>query len=100
MFQVEVAMVQVVENRSDIVGQVQSVRPDPKRPEYRIVTVAVHRTSPVQGYANMFAGAAGTQLEVLVAADQASALFPGKTVRCRIRRGGPMSIFGDSCIVE
>lgn len=93
-------MVQVMENRTDIVGQVQSVQADPARSDYRIVTIAVERTTPVEGYANMFTAAAGTQLDILVSADHASALAPGKTVRCRIRRGGPMAVFGNSCVAE
>jgi hypothetical protein len=75
----EMAMVQVAENRADITGRVQSMRADPERPDYRIVTIEVHGTAPVEGYANMFATAAGSRLEVLVAADQTHALAPGKS---------------------
>ena|SRR5215469_13619614 len=96
----EMAMVQVIENRTDIAGRVQSVRADPARPGYRIVTIEVHGSTPVEGYANMFGTAAGTQLDVLVADEHANALTPGKTVRCRIRRGGPMAVFADSCTVD
>src|SRR5262245_39290892 len=70
MLGVEMAMVQVIENRTDVTGRVQSMRADPARPGYRIVTIEVHGTSPVEGYANMLGGAAGTTLEILVAADQ------------------------------
>ena len=69
-------MVQVVENRADIAGRIQAMRADPERPDYRIVTIEVHSATPVEGYANMFAGAAGTRLEILVAADQAGPLAP------------------------
>ena len=100
MLGMEMAMVQVVENRADITGRVQSMRADPERPDYRIVTIEVHGTAPVEGYANMFATAAGSQLEVLVAADQTHALAPGKSVRCRIRRSGPTTVFGDSCTTD
>ncbi|MBA2399535.1 MAG: hypothetical protein H0V72_12690 [Bradyrhizobium sp.] len=93
-------MVQVVENRADIAGRVQLMRADPERPDYRIVTVEVHTAAPVEGYANMFSAAAGTRLEVLVAADQAQGLAPGKSVRCRIRRSGPTTIIGDSCTTD
>ena len=100
MFGMEVAMVQVAENRADIAGRVQLMRADPERPDYRIVTIEVHTAAPVEGYPNMFAAAAGTRLEVLVAADQAQALAPGKSVRCRIRRSGPTTVFGDSCTAD
>jgi hypothetical protein len=96
----EMAMVQVIENRTDIAGQVQSVRTDPTRPEHRIITIDVHGSAPIEGYANMFGAAAGTRLDVLVKTDQANELAPGKRVRCRIRRSGPATIFGDSCKVD
>jgi len=66
----EMVMVQVVENRADIAGRIQAMRADPERPDYRIVTIEVHSAAPVEGYANMFTSAAGTRLEILVAADQ------------------------------
>jgi hypothetical protein len=100
MFVMEIAMVQVIENRADIAGRIQSVRADPERPGYRLVTIEVHNAAPVEGYANMFSSAAGTRLDVLVADDQAQAMAPGKSVRCRIRRSGPMTVFGDSCTTE
>jgi hypothetical protein len=96
----EMVMVQVVENRADIAGRIQAMRADPERPDYRIVTIEVHSATPVEGYANMFAGAAGTRLEILVAADQAGPLAPGKSIKCRIRRGGPATVFGDSCTTD
>jgi hypothetical protein len=96
----EMAMVQVVENRTDIAGRVQAMRADPERPDYRIVTIEVHTAAPVEGSVNMFAGAAGTRLDVLVPADQAQPLAPGKNVRCRIRRSGPATVFGDSCTTD
>jgi hypothetical protein len=96
----EMAMVQVVENRADIAGRVQSVRADPERPGYRLMTIEVHTVAPVEGSVNMFANAAGTRLDILVPADQAQAAAPGKTVRCRIRRSGPATVFGDSCATD
>jgi hypothetical protein len=96
----EMVMVQVVENRADIAGRIQAMRADPERPDYRIVTIEVHSAAPVEGYANMFTSAAGTRLEILVAADQAGPLAPGKSVKCRIRRSGPTTVFGDSCTTD
>ena len=96
----EMVMVQVVENRADIAGRIQAMRADPERPDYRIVTIEVHTAAPVEGSVNMFAGAAGTRLDVLVPADQAQPLAPGKNVRCRIRRSGPATVFGDSCTTD
>jgi low affinity Fe/Cu permease len=96
----EMAMVQVIENRTDIAGRVQAMREDPERPDHRVVTIEVHSAAPVEGSANMFANAAGTRIEVLVSADQSRALAPGKNVRCRIRRSGPATVFADSCATD
>ena len=100
MLGMEIVMVQVVENRTDIAGRVRTMRADPERPNYRIVTIEVHTAAPVEGFVNMFGAAAGTRLEILVAADQAQPLAPGKSVRCRIRRSGPTTVFGDSCTAD
>lgn len=100
MLVMEIAMVQAVENRTDIAGRIQAMRADPERPGYRIVTLEVHNAAPVEGYANMFSAAPGTRLDVLVADDQAQGMAPGKSVRCRIRRHGPATVFGDSCTTE
>jgi hypothetical protein len=96
----EMPMVQVVENRADIAGRIRAMRADPERESYRIVTIEVHTAAPVEGYANMFSAAAGAPLDVLVASDQAQALAPGKSVRCRIRRSGPTTVFADSCTTD
>ena len=93
-------MVQVIENRADIKGRVVAVAPIAERPEHRLVTIQVSGVSPVEGYANMFASAAGTRLDVIVPASHADALRVGAKVGCRIRRGGPMIVIGDYCVEQ
>jgi hypothetical protein len=93
----EQPMVQVIENRADVDGRVLAVAPIADRPEHRLVTIEVSGVSPVEGYANLFASAPGTQLDVILSAAVDQALRVGTKVRCRIRRGGPMVVIGDYC---
>jgi hypothetical protein len=93
----EHAMVQVIENRADIDGRVLAIVPLTDRPDHGLVTIEVSGVSPVEGYANLFAGAPGTRLDVILPAAVAQALRVGVKVRCRIRRGGPMVVIGDHC---
>jgi hypothetical protein len=90
-------MVQVIENRADIDGRVVAVATIPDRPEHRLVTIEVSGVSPVEGYANLFASAPGTQLDIILPAVVIPDLRVGEKVRCRIRRGGPMVVIGDHC---
>jgi hypothetical protein len=93
----EQAVVQVIENRADIKGRVLAIAPIAERPAHRLVTIEVSGVSSVEGYANMFASALGTRIDVIVPAPQADVLRVGGTVGCRIRRGGPMIVIGDYC---
>jgi hypothetical protein len=97
VFATEQAVVQVIENRADIKGRVLSVAPIAERPDHRLVAIEVSGVSPVAGYANLFTGAPGTRLDVVVPASQADALRVGGNVDCRVRRGGPTTVIGDRC---
>ena len=90
-------MVQVIENRAEIEGRLVALGADPARPDHQIATLEVGAVAPVQGFANMFASAPGTRLELVVSRDMAQALAVGQTVRCRIRRTGPTTVFAESC---
>jgi hypothetical protein len=76
---------------------VLSVAPIPERPDHRLVAIEVSGVSPVEGYANLFAGAPGTRLDIVVPTSQADALRVGMNIDCRIRRGGPTVVIGDHC---
>lgn len=97
VFAMEQAVVQVIENRADIKGRVLAVAPIAERPDHRLVTIEVSGVSSVEGYANMFASAPSTRLDVIVPAPQADVLRVGAKVGCRIRRGGPMIVMSDYC---
>jgi len=69
------------------------------RPEHRLVTIAVSGVSAVEGFPNLFAGAPGTQLEVVFARPR----WPnpcGSAPRSAAasRRGGPTVVIGDRCM--
>ena len=100
MFAMEHAMVQVVENRADIDGRVLAVAPIAARRDHQLVTIDVTGVSAVEGYPNLFASAPGTQLDVVLPAALAETLQIGAKVGCRIRRGGPMVVFGERCIPQ
>lgn len=90
-------MVQVIENRADLEGQVLSVRVDAKRPRHRTVTIAVGAAAPVEGYPNLFAQTVGSSLDVIVPVEKVQALNAGSKVRFRVRRTGPFTVFADHC---
>jgi len=92
-----VAMVQVVENRADLEGELLDIRPDPDRPGHKRLTVAVSSVREVESFPNLLGGVRGTRTEIVVPDDQAGALKPGTTVRCRARRAGPMVVYAESC---
>jgi|SRR3954465_15517681 hypothetical protein len=96
----ELAVVQVVENRADINGRVLAVAPIAARPDHRVVTIDVAGVSAVEGYPNLFAGAPGTQLDVVLPAVLAETLRVGAKVGCRIRRGGPTVVIGERCAAQ
>jgi hypothetical protein len=91
-------MVQVIENRADIEGRVRAVTSDATRPNHRLVTIDVDATAPVEGYPNLFASAPGKPLDLFLPAELAQPLQVGAAVRCRIRRAGPATVFGEHCV--
>jgi hypothetical protein len=92
----EVAVVQVVENRADIEGDIVAVQEDRERPGFRNLTVFVRSVRPVEGYPNLFADAVGKRLQLLMR-DDAPDVAIGTAVTCRIRRSAPTTIFGEGC---
>ncbi|MFL5298378.1 MAG: hypothetical protein ACJ798_18520 [Phenylobacterium sp.] len=90
-------MVQVVENRAEIEGQVLSIADDESRPGHKRATIAVSAVRPVESYPNLLAETAGQQVEVIIPQDAAGALKPGARLRCRARRTGPAGVFAESC---
>jgi hypothetical protein len=88
---------QVIENRSDVVGRITEVAPHPSLPDHSLLTIQVDDVSPVEGYSNLFEDARGSTLEVSVSRDTAvdMGLRSGDNVVARIRRAGPSAVFAD-----
>lgn len=88
-------MVQVIENRADVRGWVRRARPALDRQDCLTVDLEIEKVRPVEGYANLFEGAVGTTLPVLVPARFGHRLAGGGPVRveARIRRATPTAVF-------
>ncbi len=95
---VEAAMVQVIENRSDLEGTVRDVKDDPARPGHALVTLDVSSVQNVESFPNLLGETMGNRVEIVMPAGKAGPLRPGSVVRCRSRRAGPATIYADDCI--
>ena len=95
-------MVQIVENWSQIEGEVRSVRPDPELPGYLVASVQVVSADPVSkpegaDFPNLLAESAGKAVEIhfperAAAENQVAA---GRRVSARVRRATPTRSFAD-----
>lgn len=78
---------QVVENRTELFGTIESRRPHPQIEGYEILQVRVERTSPVEGMADLLSSTVGQELGVTVRRELLDdAVVPGASLRCRARR--------------
>jgi hypothetical protein len=90
-------MVQVIENRAEIEGQLVALRDDESRPGHKRITIAVRAVQPVESYPNLLGEVAGKTVELVVPADAARTLEVGSAMRCRARRAGPTTLFAENC---
>jgi hypothetical protein len=95
-------MVQIVENWSDIEGEIQEVRPDPELPGHLVATVQVSDAKPVPKpdggeYPNLLAEATGGTVDIHVTEEAAARqqLAAGRRVSARVRRATPTRSFAD-----
>jgi hypothetical protein len=95
-------MVQIVENWSEIEGDVREVRPDPELPGHLVATVEVSEAKPVaraEGgeFPNLLAEAAGGTIDIHVpeAAAAEHQLAAGRRLSARVRRATPTRSFAD-----
>jgi hypothetical protein len=95
-------MVQIIENWSEIEGDVREVRPDPELPGHLIATVDVNDAKPVprpEGgeFPNLLADAAGGTVDVHVPESTAAQhqLAAGRRLKARVRRATPTRSFVD-----
>jgi hypothetical protein len=89
-------MVQVIENRTDLEGVVASRSPDPDRPDYDVLDVDVARATPVEGYADLLSGRAGSRVPVSVRREHLSTEpIVGAGIQMRARLAGPGVVIAD-----
>jgi hypothetical protein len=93
-------MVQVIENRADLIGRLVAIREDPTRPGYRLALVDVEAVSEVPSYANLLGQAGGARIELVIPDAHVGLMKPGDAITCRARRTGPSTVFADACTVN
>jgi hypothetical protein len=59
-------MVQVVENKTDLSGEIESRRPHPTLPDYDLLNVRVDTAKPIEGFPNLLSQHEGKTVELLV----------------------------------
>ena len=86
---------QIVENWSDIVGEVKGHHPSQSTAGFTTLKIAVKDVKPVKGFSNLLQKAKGETLEVNVPNDIIGDfdLKPGTIVSGRVRRAGLKNIF-------
>lgn len=97
MFITGLAMVQIIENRAEIEGELLAIADDESRPGHKRATIAVGAVRPVGSYPNLLAETSGQHIDVVIPQDAAGALKPGARLRCLARRTGPAGVFAESC---
>jgi hypothetical protein len=89
------AMVQIVENHTEIVGVLQKSVPSADRPGFRVLTIRVDEAHPVASWPNLFTRDVGSVIEVLAReGTPAAATLPG-AVRLQVRKTGPATAFAE-----
>jgi len=79
-------MVQAIDNLTCVEGVVRACRRHPTLADRTLVTLAVRRTAPVAGKADLIANAAGYDLDVAVPSALLGAARDGAQLRCRVKR--------------
>lgn len=87
-------MVQSAPNWAIVIGVVRARREGTIGRDWDTLVIAVESVQDVEGYYNLLSEAVGTELEVFVPSDTASAQ-PGTRVRCRVRREAPKRNFSE-----
>lgn len=95
-------MVQMIENWSDVRGEIKSLSPSPSDPSSCLATVKVSGSDKVASFPNLLEKKVGNEITILVphAAVQRAALAEGSRVRLRVRQGGLDRFFAHPDQVE
>lgn len=87
--------VQIIENWTDVEGDVLTVEPESGVPRFGLVTIRVARAQSVEGFANLLGAVGGGIVRVHVPAEllTRTGVGTGSRVICRVRRAGVHDIF-------
>jgi hypothetical protein len=93
---------QIVENWSDVEGEIKEFAPNPSDPSSSLAKVVVCSAEPVASFPNLLANHVGKEITVRIPSPpaQENAFEPGAHVRLRIRQGGPDRFFSHPEHVE
>jgi hypothetical protein len=91
----ETMQAQIVENWSDIVGELKEYYPSKDNERFVTLKSHVKDVKPVKGFRNLLEEAVGKTIEVNIPRDVANTLdlAAGLKVSCRVRRAGVKKIF-------
>jgi len=79
-------MVQMIENLTDIEGQIVARRPHQSLADYDVLRVRVEGARSVPGKADLLSAYVGTDLDVVVRRQLLDNAQPGARLRCRAKR--------------
>ena len=86
-------MVQSIENRTNLHGQVRGRQADPDRPGWELLDIHVTKADPVPGLPNLLGQTTGSTITVSVPTDLLpSGDMRGAWLRLRAYRGGPGTV--------
>lgn len=88
-------MVQIVENHAEISGDLLSVAPASDRPGFVVMTIKVNAALAVGDWPNLFGAQVGQTVEVLARQGSAVANSKPGSVRLKVKKGGPTTIFAE-----
>jgi hypothetical protein len=93
---------QIVENWSDVDGEVTELLHNPSDPSFAIAKVRVDASAPVGSFPNLLTKNVGTEIAVRVpsATIQRIGLAPGHRVQMRIRQAGVDKYFSHPEAIE
>jgi len=90
-------MVQVIENRSHVEGDLLGWEPTSSLPGFGKIEILVRKVMPVEAFPNLLGEAAGQRVQIYVPERMllSNAPTPGTKVAGWVRKGGPVNLFAD-----
>ncbi len=93
---------QIIENWSDVDGEVSELLQNPSDPSFAVAKVRVHASTPVGSFANLLTKDVGNEIAIRVpnTAVQRLGLAPGHRVHMRVRQTGVDKYFSPPEAIE